>query len=110
MRLSTRTITPAAVVAACLFCVSIAEAKKPVKPPGGGGGGSDSATAPFTVIELPGIDIAYKVSQQSVEGLSPSLEAPEAMRLTRWSTLQRGWCWLMVRCRYRATLPATLGT
>ncbi len=39
--------------------------KKPDKP---GGGGGDSSTAPFMVIELPGVDIAYKVSHQNVEG------------------------------------------
>ena len=54
MRLSTRTIAPAAVVTACLFCLSVADAKKPDKPPGGGGGGGDSAA--YTLIDLLGFD------------------------------------------------------
>ncbi|QDV87213.1 hypothetical protein [Planctomycetes bacterium TBK1r] len=65
MRLSTRTIIPAAVVAACLFCFSIAEAKKPVKPPGGGGGGSS-----FQLVELQPaggtVSSAYAISDSGI--------------------------------------------
>ena len=50
MSLLTRTITPAAGVIACLFCCSVADAKKADKPPGGGGG--DSAV--YTLIDLLG--------------------------------------------------------
>ena len=53
MRLSTRTITPAAVVAVCLVCFSIAYAGKPAKPPGGAGGGSGYSIVPFNP---PGIE------------------------------------------------------
>ncbi len=64
-RLNVSTIARIGCLAATLCFISIAEAKKP--GPGGGGGG-DGATAPFMVIELPGVDIAYKVSHQNVEG------------------------------------------
>ena len=45
MKLSARTIIHAAIATACLFCFSIAEAKKPGT--GGGGGGTTFAIIPF---------------------------------------------------------------
>ena len=42
-------------IAACLLCVTIADAKKPDNPGGGGGGGGEEETSSYTVIDLLGI-------------------------------------------------------
>ena len=53
---------PALVTAACLLCISIAQAKKPGNPGGGGGGGGDAASYELTdllgfpLLDLPGPD------------------------------------------------------
>ena len=73
MRLSTRTITPATVVAACLFCCSIAEAKKPDKP-----GGGDTTVPRFTLLELPVDGGPIALSETTSGTLTVAIDASEA--------------------------------